>query len=457
MDIFVESSDKAIPLFLISEETCEAALGAQEGIVQGLAATLEFSGKIRQLLLVPDDKGNIKSAFFGTGDGNDRFVVATLSADLPSGIYEIQNLSEEEVGTTALALLLGQYRFAAFKSVNRQENKPQFVLRSSSAVDEARAIARGVNLARDLVNTPSSHMGPKELSEALQSLASSHGAKVQEIIGDNLQDQGFGMIHAVGRASDRAPRLIDLLWGDETAPKVTLVGKGVCFDTGGLNLKPGSSMALMKKDMGGAANVIGLASMIMERTLNLRLRVLVPAVENAVGGNAFRPGDVLRSYKGLTVEIENTDAEGRLVLGDALALADEETPDLLIDMATLTGAARVALGPELPPVYTEDDGFADELAAAGHKVSDPTWRMPLWQPYASGLSSKVADVAHTAPGGFAGSITAALFLQKFVKKAKLWAHFDIYAWNPKAKPGRPYGGEGQAIRAIFEVLKQRYG
>ena len=265
------------------------------------------------------------------------------------------------------------------------------------------------------------------------------------------------MVHAVGRASVSAPRLVDLKWGNAKNPKVTLVGKGVIFDSGGLNIKPGNSMALMKKDMGGAANVIALASMIMTANLPVRLRLLVPAVENSISGNAFRPGDVLPSRKGITVEIGNTDAEGRLVLGDALTLGDEEKPDMMIDMATLTGAARVALGPDLPPFYTEDDGLATSISAAAEALLDPLWRMPLWAPYQKMLSSKVADVNHISSGGFAGSVTAALFLSRFVDQAKSWVHLDIYGWTPTAKPWAPVGGEAQGIRALFDVISRKYG
>jgi leucyl aminopeptidase len=264
------------------------------------------------------------------------------------------------------------------------------------------------------------------------------------------------MIHAVGKASPRAPRLIDFTWGSSRAPMVTLVGKGVCFDTGGLDIKPAAGMALMKKDMGGAANVLGLAQMIMEANLKVRLRVLIPAVENAIAGNAFRPGDVLRSRKGITVEIGNTDAEGRLILGDALALADEEAPDLLIDMATLTGAARVALGPDLPPFYTDDDELAEAIADAGKAENDPVWRLPLWKPYLRLFESPVADMNNSGESGFAGSITAALFLRRFVEKARSHVHFDVFAWTPAALPGRPRGGEAQAMRALFSVIRSRY-
>jgi leucyl aminopeptidase len=279
---------------------------------------------------------------------------------------------------------------------------------------------------------------------------------VEVTVGDDLLAQNFPMIHAVGRASTDAPRLIDMRWGPEDAPKVTLVGKGVCFDTGGLDIKPSSGMLLMKKDMGGAANVLGLADMVMAAGLPVRLRVLVPAVENAIAGNAFRPGDVLKSRKGLTVEIGNTDAEGRLVLADALALADEEAPDLMIDMATLTGAARVAVGPDIAPFYTRDDALAARIAAAGAEAADPVWRMPLWAPYAEKLASKIADMNNVTTDGFAGSITAALFLQRFVEKAAAWVHFDIFAWNPAARLHAPVGGEAQAIRALERLLAERH-
>jgi leucyl aminopeptidase len=300
-------------------------------------------------------------------------------------------------------------------------------------------------------------MGPAELALAAQQLAQRFGANYHCVVGDDLPRQNFPLIHAVGMASPRAPRLIDFSWGDPAHPKVTLVGKGVCFDTGGLDLKPSSGMLIMKKDMGGAANVLALALMMMDARLKVRLRVLIPAVENAVAGNAFRPLDIFPSRKGITVEIGNTDAEGRLVLADALALADEEKPDLLIDLGTLTGAARVALGPDLPPFYTDDEELAQELAACAKRENDPLWRLPLWPPYDSWLDSKVADVNNAPSGTFAGSITCALFLQRFVEAAKCWLHVDIYGWTPSAKPARPEGGECQAARAIYKLLSDRYG
>jgi leucyl aminopeptidase len=311
-------------------------------------------------------------------------------------------------------------------------------------------------LARDLINTPSNDMGPAELETAAREVAQRFGAKFGCIEGHDLK-QNFPLIHAVGMASTRAPRLIDFTWGDASHPKVTLVGKGVCFDTGGLDLKPSSGMLIMKKDMGGAANVLALAQMVMDARLKVRLRVLIPAVENAVAGNAFRPLDIFKSRKGITVEIGNTDAEGRLVLADALALADEEQPDLLVDLGTLTGAARVALGPDLPPFYTNDETLAADVARLARQENDPLWRMPLWPPYDSWLDSKTATITNAPSGAFAGSITCALFLQRFVEAAKSWLHVDIYGWTPSAKPGRPEGGECQAARAIYQLLSERYG
>jgi leucyl aminopeptidase len=324
-------------------------------------------------------------------------------------------------------------------------------------VAEISRMAEAAALARDLINTPANDMGPEELADAAQQLANRYGANFSCIVGDDLVRQNFPLIHAVGMASPRAPRLIDFTWGDPAHSKVTLVGKGVCFDTGGLDLKPSAGMLIMKKDMGGAANVLALASMVMDAKLKVRLRVLIPAVENAVAGNAFRPLDIFTSRKGITVEIGNTDAEGRLVLADALALADEEKPDLLIDLGTLTGAARVALGPDLPPFYTNDETLALDVAVHAKAENDPLWRLPLWPPYDSWLDSKVANINNAPSGAFAGSITCALFLQRFVEDAKSWLHVDIYGWTPSAKPGRPEGGECQAARAIYKLLSQRYG
>jgi len=346
-----------------------------------------------------------------------------------------------------LGWLLQSYRFDRYKS----HGAMKAALVAPTGVDARRieVTAEGEKLARDLINTPSSDMGPDALEAAARDLAGQHGASIAVTHGDELLDKNFPMIHAVGRASDEAPRLLDMSWGSN-GPKLTLVGKGVCFDTGGLNIKPGSSMGLMKKDMGGAANVLGLAHMIMSLGLEIQLRILIPAVENAIDGSAFRPQDVLTARNGLTVEINNTDAEGRLVLADALALGAEGEPDLMISIATLTGAARVAVGPDLAPFFS-DDAFAAGLAVAAAKAADPVWRMPFHDPYEKMVEPAIADLDNAPAGGFAGSITAALFLRRFAGNAR-YAHFDIYGWNPAALPGRPKGGVGQGIRALLEGL-----
>jgi leucyl aminopeptidase len=414
-----------------------------------------FSGEAGRALLVPGEDGSVASALFGTGEGANRAALAAgaLAKTLPEGDWHFSTAPDSPTLAT-LGVLLGSYVFTRY---GKKPGKAIRLARPAGAdADYLRRAADGVFLARDLVNTPTNDMGPDELEQAARTLARRHKAKVTVTKGDDLLAKNLPMIHAVGRASDKAPRLIDMVWGDKGAPKVTLVGKGVCFDTGGLDVKPASGMLLMKKDMGGAASVLGLASMIMSARINVRLRVLIPAVENAISGNAFRPGDVLKSRKGLTVEIGNTDAEGRLVLADALTLADEENPHLVIDMATLTGAARVALGPDLPPFYTDDDALAADLATAALQEEDPMWRMPLWRPYDAKLSSKVADMNNVTSDGFAGSVTAALFLRRFVEKAGSWAHFDIFAWAPQDRPHGPAGGEAQCIRAIEKVIANRY-
>ncbi len=410
-----------------------------------------------KLLILPGEGGRLEGAVFGMGDeesSHSPLLTGTLARQLPAGRWRIAgNAPADE--QALLGIILGGYSFTRYGKKDSRELSVEL----SSSADAARLerLAEATFLTRDLINTPTNDMGPEQLERAVRDLAARYDAEVTSIVGDDLLKSNFPMIHAVGRAAAQAPRLIDLRWGAEGAPRVTLVGKGVCFDTGGLDIKPASGMLLMKKDMGGAANVLGLASMIMAAGLKLRLRVLIPAVENAISANAFRPGDVLTSRSGKTVEIGNTDAEGRLILADALSLADEETPELLIDMATLTGAARVALGPDLPPFFTNDETFAGELAAASRACADPLWRLPLWKPYDAKLSSKVADFNNVTSDGFAGSVTAALFLQKFVEKARSWTHLDVYGWNPVDKPWCPVGGEAQGIRAINSVLEARYG
>lgn len=414
-----------------------------------------FDGQEGRVLVIPGDNGSVSGALLGAGSAGEAeagLLAGSLASDLPEGNWHFA-IKPDRPELAAIGLLLGGYRFSRYGAGTGR------AIRFSVPAEvkkEAERIASGTCLARDLVNTPASDMGPDALEAVVRKLARVHDASVTVNKGEALLKKNFPMIHAVGRAAAAAPRLIDLRWGPKSGRKVTLVGKGVCFDTGGLDIKPASGMLLMKKDMGGAANVIGLASMIMEAKAKLRLRVLVPAVENSISGNAFRPGDVLTSRKGLTVEIGNTDAEGRLVLADALTLADEEKPDLLIDMATLTGAARVALGPDVPPFYTDDDDLAGALDASANRHADPMWRLPLWRPYEKGLASKIANMNNITSNGFAGSITAALFLSRFVEKAASWVHFDVYGWNPVAKPHSPVGGEAQCIRALDDIIRHRF-
>ena len=412
-----------------------------------------FSGSSGQHCIIPNDKGGIACVLFGLGSGvgtGKSMAHGKLARLLPKGNYKLEgDATSPELAELAWAL--GGYSYDRYRK--RKHETPKLVVKTNSG---AKRLAEGSFIARDLINTPANDMGPDALEKAFRKVGKTHAAKVSVIKGESLLKKGFPMVHAVGRASAEAPRVLDMKWGKANHPKVTLVGKGVTFDTGGLNIKPGGSMALMKKDMGGAANVLGLAHMIMDAKLPVRLRVIIGAVENSISSNAFRPGDILDSRKGLSVEIGNTDAEGRLVLGDCLTWGDEEKPDVMIDMATLTGAARVALGPDLPPFYTDDDGFADLLGTTSMAVNDPLWRLPLWDPYQSMLGSKIADVNHITAGGFAGSITAALFLSRFVENAKTWVHFDIFGWTPSEKPWAPVGGEAQGIRSLFEVFQQRY-
>jgi len=416
-------------------------------------AAAGFEPKAGRHLIIPD-KGTT-AVLFGlesSKDTSDVFLPGRLPELLPAGTYRFAN-APHDTRLAALAFALGTYRFSRY----RKKDDKQVKLIVPDGVDGAdlSRTAEAVTLARDLINTPANDMGPVELEEAARSLVNQHGASVSAIIGDDLLKQNFPLIHAVGRAAARAPRMIDLRWGKSGDPKITLVGKGVCFDTGGLDLKPSSGMLIMKKDMGGAATVLALAHMIMDRKLKVNLRVLIPAVENSVSGDAFRPLDIYRARNGLTVEIGNTDAEGRLVLADALALASEDKPELLIDMGTLTGAARTALGPDLPPFYTDDETLAADVSRYAQSENDPVWRMPLWQRYGSMIDSKVADVNNIANNAFAGSIICALFMKRFVT-VKSWVHFDIYAWVPTARPGRPEGGECQVARALYALLAARY-
>jgi leucyl aminopeptidase len=447
----------AIPIWFVTGAAWPALRLALEPGARAFVDAAGFEPKPGRHLLLPGKSEGLAGVLFALEAEErekDPFLPGRLADLLPAGAYRFAN-APHDARLAALAFALGCYRFARYRAAEGKEIR----LEIPAGVDGAdlSRIAEGVSLARDLINTPANDLGPAELEEAARTLAARHGASARAVVGDDLVKQNFPLVHAVGRAADRAPRLIDFTWGDPAHPKVTLVGKGVTFDTGGLDIKPESGMRIMKKDMGGAACVLALAHMIMDRGLQLRLRVLIPAVENAISGGAFRPLDIYRSRKGLTVEIGNTDAEGRLILADALALADEEKPELVVDMATLTGAARVALGPDLPPFYTEDETLAAELARCGARENDPLWRLPLWRPYAAMLDSKIADLNNVSTGGFAGSITAALFLKRFVEAAKSWLHIDVYAWTPAAKPARPEGGECQAARALYALLAARYG
>ena len=415
-----------------------------------------FKAEAGKLLLLPGADGGVGGALFGVAEGAkaDAFACGALATQLPAGTWRLEGAAGD-LALAALGFGLGAYRFTRY----RKASDRQVRLVVPDGVDAA-ALARtveAVTLARDLVNTPANDMGPAELEAAARTLAARHKADIRVIAGDALLAENFPLIHAVGRAAPRAPRLIEITAGDPAHPKVTLVGKGVCFDTGGLDIKPSAAMLLMKKDMGGAAQALGLAHLMLSRRAKVRLKVLIPAVENAIAGDAFRPGDVLASRKGLSIEIGNTDAEGRLVLADALTRACEENPDLLIDFATLTGAARVALGPQLPAAFTADEQLAADLARHAAATADPLWRLPLWQPYAGMLDSRIADTNNVSSGAFAGAITAALFLEKFATPAKAWLHLDLFAWNPSGRPGRPEGGEAQTIRALDALLAERHG
>lgn len=451
---FAKSNAPCIPLHVVEADELSSFLKKIPNDASKWAAAQGFKAALGQFVVLPGDNGEISSVVVGFGTKENRkrgrFHLAGVVNALPKGAYKIETApSGFDFDTEALGWLLSAYRFARYKE--QAEAKAHLV--APDCVDAARleAIANGEALTRDLINTPTSDMGPKQLQSAFEDLASKHSAQVTIRKGDDLLDQNFPMIHAVGRASADAPRLLEMRWGAE-GPNLTLVGKGVCFDTGGLNIKPGASMGLMKKDMGGSAAVLGLAHMIMTLNLPIQLRVLVPAVENAISGSAFRPQDVLTSRKGLTVEINNTDAEGRLVLADALALADEEPADLVISMATLTGAARVAVGPDLAPYFSDDPAFFTALETAATKVADPVWRLPFHDPYEAMIEPAIADLDNAPKGGFAGAITAALFLRRFVTNNSSYAHFDIYGWQPTTAPARPAGGVGQGTRAILEAL-----
>ncbi|KQO50703.1 leucyl aminopeptidase family protein [Sphingomonas sp. Leaf257] len=416
-----------------------------------LATAQRFAAKPDTHLLVPHD-GEV-TVVAGVAKATGPWALAKLAEALPEGQYRLDGA---EVGANALGWLLGQYRFTRYRKGD--DNGPRVLLtRDVAHRDEVIRLAAATAQVRDLVNTGAGDLGPAELEAEVEALARTHHAQIMVTSGETLA-RDYPMIHAVGQAAtrERAPRLIELHWGDPAHPRIAIVGKGVCFDTGGLDIKPSAGMRLMKKDMGGAAHALALASLVMAARLPVRLHLLIPAVENAVSAASFRPGDVLKTRKGLTVENTNTDAEGRLILGDALTRAGEEKPELILDFATLTGAARVALGPDLPPLFTDDEALAADLLTAAAGEDDPVWRMPLWDSYDDMLKSDIADMVNAPDGGFAGAITAALFLRRFVPKDTAWAHLDVFAWRPSGKPGRPKGGDAYALRAAYAMLKGRY-
>jgi leucyl aminopeptidase len=455
-DFYTDRPAGACPVHAVEPEGLAALLGKMTDAHRGWVRSIGWEPKPGAVLVLPGGDGSVAAVLMGVGGTEPFWSLASIPGQLPSGSYAFADEADtNELHRRALAWGIGQYAFSRQAKYKPAEARklawPQDV-DASQVLSAVEADA----LVRDLVNTPAGDMGPADLSKATAALAGSSGAEFHEIVGEDLLAEGFPAIHAVGRASTRPPRLLELRWGEPGRPRVTLVGKGVCFDTGGLNLKPTQGMRNMKKDMGGAAHVLGLARMIMDAGLPVRLRVLIPAVENSVSGNAYRPGDVVPTRAGLTVEIGNTDAEGRVVLADALAYADEEAPDMLLDFATLTGAARVALGPDLPALFVTDEGVAREWSVAGAEQGDPLWPMPLWAPYAANLTCGIADLNNVTTDGFAGSIYAALFLQRFVSKAKTWGHVDTFAWNPRTRPGRPEGGMSQGVRAAFALLARRY-
>ena len=454
---FAKKSDTAIPIHIVETDKL-MSISTKLNIEDWVKAN-QFDASLGQVLIIPDNNGSIASVLVGWGTkskrSRGRFHMGAIALKLPKGTYEIlSGLSGKDLENAHLAWILSTYCFDRYKKKSVLSAK----LKASKEINTSRILieAEGDFITRDLVNTPTNDMGPDALEKAFCNLALKHNAYTQVIKGDDLLKQNFPMIHAVGRASDQEPRLLDMKWGDKNNPKVTLVGKGVCFDTGGLNIKPTSSMGLMKKDMGGAATVLGLAHMIMSLNLNVNLRVIIPAVENSISSISFRPQDILISRKGMSVEINHTDAEGRLVLADALCLADEDYPDLLICNATLTGAARVALGPDMPPFFTDDEELAIQIQKASLEKNDPLWRLPFWNPYEDLIEPDVADLDNAPKGGFAGAITAALFLRRFVDKSKYFVHFDLFAWSQISKPSQSKGGACQSARAMLSVIEKRY-
>ena len=449
----------ATPSTLDIHTTTPAGLVAlQSQLPAAQAAWLSSSGFAARPsghMLLPAVDGGLGAVVAIVDPADPVWALATLAESLPAGQYRLAAGGEiADVRSAALGWALAHYRFDHFKAAPRPATQ---LLVDADVQAEVESLAAAISQVRDLVNMPPNEMGPAELADTVRALGNHHGADIREWVGEELLAAGFNMIHTVGRAASRAPRLIELRWGDADAPRLTLIGKGVCFDNGGVDIKGAEGMRWMKKDMGGAAHAIALARLIMQAKLPVRLCLLVPAVENAISGDAMRPGDIVRTSAGLTVEIHNTDAEGRLILGDALTHAAADKPELVIDMATLTGAARVALGPELPALFSNDEATAAGLLQHADETADPLWRMPLWRPYRRMLDSSFADMTNAATGGHAGAITAALYLERFAPAGAAWVHIDVFAWNDAARPGRPRGGEAQGLRALFSYLQARYG
>ena len=451
---FVDRSSSALPVQFVAQPKWRSWLREQSAARRGWLELLGLAGKAGDFAVLPGRDGKAAGAVLVLSAKPNLWDFGALATRLPAGTWKLGDTSPVSPTDAAVAIGLGTWRFERYRS-KKAKAGPKIVWPQGADKVRASAIVESMCLARDLITTPSSDMGPAELAAAVQALGKTHKAKVSVIVGDDLLKKNYPMVHAVGRASSRAPRLIDLTWGNPRDPKVTLVGKGVCFDTGGLDLKPAAGMLNMKKDMAGAATMLAVAGMIMGTKLPVRLRLLIPAVENSVSGNAFRPLDVVPTRKGISVEIGNTDAEGRLILCDALFEGASEKPTMMVNCATLTGAARVAVGSELAALFCNNDELAQQLIASGVAVADPMWRLPLYKGYRALLDSKVADINNVSAGGFGGAITAALYLQEFVPDEVPWAHFDMMAWNSTSRPGRPEGGEAQAARAIFATIEKR--
>lgn len=453
---FIADAADPVRLHLLTADGLEAWMKSEAGApLAGFIQAVGFKAGAGETALIPDATGKLSDAAFGLGAGEDALILATAATKLPEGDYTIASNPEGfPLERICAGWADGAYVFTRYKA--RKSDAPRLVVPDEDARAAACLFAEAADFTRDLINTPAGDMGPAEIAEAAAHLAHEFGGEARIVVGDALLAENYPMIHAVGRAAESHPRYAELTWGREDAPKLAIVGKGVAFDTGGLNLKTGNYMRLMKKDMGGAAHALGLARMVMASGLDVRLSVHIPTVENAVGAGAFRPGDVLKSRKGITVEIDNTDAEGRLILADALTRACELGPELVIDFATLTGAARVAMGAEVVPYFTHDDELAASLDEASAETGDPIWRLPLWKRYNSMLKSSIADVANGSDSPFAGCITAALFLDRFVEEGTSWAHFDLWGWR-NAAHGRPAGGAAMTLRAAYEMLKGRYG